>query len=186
MDDREIVTLYLQRREDAIARTDEKYRWLCFHLAGNILPQREDQEECVSDAYLCLWNTIPPKEPRRLGAYLARIIRSLAVDRWRSIQAGKRGGGQIAYALEELEQTLSGGKTPEEQLEQQELRSILNGFLGELTDLQRRVFLRRYWYFDSAQDIARELGLTSAGVRSMLHRLRKRLKTYLEQEGISR
>ena len=172
MDDREIVALYLRRQEDAIARTDEKYRWLCFRLAGNILPRREDQEECVNDAYLGLWNTIPPKEPQRLGAYLARITRSLAIDRWRSDQAKKRGGGQIACALEELEQ--------------QELQNLLNRFLGELTDLQRRVFLRRYWYFDSAQDIARELGLTGAGVRSMLHRLRKRLKLYLEQEGISR
>ena len=170
MDDREIVALYLRRQEDAIARTDEKYRWLCFRLAGNILPRREDQEECVNDAYLGLWNTIPPKEPQRLGAYLARITRNLAIDRWRSDQARKRGGGQ----------------SPEEQLEQQELQNLLNRFLGELTDLQRRVFLRRYWYFDSAQDIARELGLTGAGVRSMLHRLRKRLKLYLEQEGISR
>ena len=172
MDDREIVALYLRRQEDAIARTDEKYRWLCFRLAGNILPRREDQEECVNDAYLGLWNTIPPKEPQRLGAYLARITRNLAIDRWRSDQAQKRGGGQIACALEELEQ--------------QELQNLLNRFLGELTDLQRRVFLRRYWYFDSAQDIARELGLTGAGVRTMLHRLRKRLKLYLEQEGISR
>ena len=99
---------------------------------------------------------------------------------------GRWKNGQIACALEELEQTLSGGQSPEEQLEQQELQNLLNRFLGELTDLQRRVFLRRYWYFDSAQDIARELGLTGAGVRSMLHRLRKRLKLYLEQEGISR
>lgn len=186
MDDREIVALYLRRREDAIARTDEKYRWLCFQLAGNILPRREDQEECVNDAYLSLWNTIPPKEPQRLGAYLARITRSLAIDRWRHIQARKRGGGQIACALEELEQTLSGGKSPEEQLEQQELRELLNRFLAGLTDVQRRVFLRRYWYFDSAQDIAGELGLTGAGVRSMLHRLRRQLKQYLEQEGMPR
>lgn len=157
-----------------------------FFETGNILPRREDQEECVNDAYLGLWNTIPPKEPQRLGAYLARITRSLAIDRWRSDQARKRGGGQIACALEELEQTLSGGQNPEEQLEQQELQNLLNRFLGELTDLQRRVFLQRYWYFDSAQDIVRELGLTGAGVRSMLHRLRKRLKLYLEQEGISR
>ena len=170
MDDREIVALYLRRQEDAIARTDEKYRWLCFRLAGNILPRREDQEECVNDAYLGLWNTIPPKEPQRLGAYLARITRNLAIDRWRSDQARKRGGGQ----------------SPEEQLEQQELQNLLNRFLGELTDLQRRVFLRRYWYFDSAQDIAGELGLTGAGVRSMLHRLRRQLKQYLEQEGMPR
>ena len=183
MDDREIVALYLRRREDAIARTDEKYRWLCFQLAGNILPRREDQEECVNDAYLSLWNTIPPKEPQRLGAW---ITRSLAIDRWRHIQARKRGGGQIACALEELEQTLSGGKSPEEQLEQQELRELLNRFLAGLTDVQRRVFLRRYWYFDSAQDIAGELGLTGAGVRSMLHRLRRQLKQYLEQEGMPR
>lgn len=184
MEDREIVELYLQRREDAIKRTDEKYRWMCLRLAGNILPRREDQEECINDAYLNLWNTIPPKEPQRLGAYLSRITRSLAIDRWRNIQAGKRGGGQLTCALEELEGILSDGKSPEEQMEQQELRELLDRFLSELTDVQRRVFLRRYWYFDSAQDIARELGLTSAGVRSMLHRLRKRLKRYLEQEGM--
>ena len=184
MDDREIVALYLKRQEEAIMRTDEKYRWMCLRLAGNILPRREDQEECVNDAYLGLWNTIPPKQPQRLGAYLSRITRGLAIDRWRSIQAGKRGGGQLTCALEELEGVLCAGKSPEEQLEQQELRELLDRFLFQLTDVQRRVLLRRYWYFDSAQDIARELGLTGAGVRSMLHRLRKRLKRYLEQEGV--
>ncbi len=186
MDDRQIVELYLQRREEAIVCTDAKYRGLCLHLAGNILSRREDREECLNDAYLELWNTIPPKEPQRLGAYLSRITRSLAIDRWRKDQADKRGGGQLDCALEELDYMLSGGKSPEEQLEAQALRAALNRFLSELTVTQRRVFLRRYWYFDSAQEIAGELGLTAAGVRAMLHRLRKRLKRCLEQEGFTR
>ena len=160
MDDREIVALYLRRQEDAIARTDEKYRWLCFRLAGNILPRREDQEECVNDAYLGLWNTIPPKEPQRLGAYLARITRNFAIDRWRSDQARKRGGGQIACALEELEQTLSGAVktvrenelyTPTAFAGGNAVRKILEYSMGDQASADRDTVLERIAAGQSAE-----------------------------------
>ena len=184
MEDQTIVELYVARREEAISRTDEKYRRLAASLAGNILTAREDVEECVSDAYLTLWNTIPPQQPKRLGAYLAKVTRSLAVDRWRSSQTRKRGGGQIVYALEEMEYMLTTGGSAEDAVLKQELRETLERFLAGLNDTQRRAFLMRYWYFASAQEIAGELGMTGTGVRTMLHRLRKQLKVYLEQEGM--
>ena len=160
MEDQSIVALYMARRGEAITRTDEKYRRLAVYLAGNILTVREDVEECVSDAYLTLWNTIPPQQPKRLG------------------------GGQIVYALEELEYMVSSDGSAEDTVLKQELRETLGRFLAGLNDTQRRAFLMRYWYFASAQDIAGELGMTGAGVRTMLHRLRKQLKAYLEQEGM--
>lgn len=184
MEDQSIVALYMARREEAITRTDEKYRRLAVYLAGNILTVREDVEECVSDAYLTLWNTIPPQHPKRLGAYLAKVTRSLAIDRWRRGQTKKRGGGQIVYALVELEYMVSSDGSAEDTVLKQELRETLGRFLAGLSDTQRRAFLMRYWYFASAQDIAGELGMTGAGVRTMLHRLRKQLKAYLEQEGM--
>lgn len=184
MEDQTIVALYMARREEAITRTDEKYRRMAAGLAGNILRAREDVEECVSDAYLTLWNTIPPQCPRRLGAYLAKVTRSLAIDRWRSSQAKKRSGGQMGYALEEMEYMLSADGSAEDAVLKQELRETLERFLAGLSDTQRRAFLMRYWYFESAQEIAGELGMTGAGVRTMLHRLRRQLKAYLEQEGM--
>ena len=114
MEDQSIVALYMARREEAITRTDEKYRRLAVYLAGNILTVREDVEECVSDAYLTLWNTIPPQQPKRLGASLAKVTRSLAIDRWRRGQTKKRGGGQIVYALEELEYMVSSDGSAED------------------------------------------------------------------------
>ena len=104
MEDQGIIALFFKRSEQAIEETDKKYGGYCYSIAYNILTNREDSEESVSDTYLAAWNTIPPRCPNFLNAFLAKMTRHISIDRWRKLSAKKRGGGEIILALEELEE----------------------------------------------------------------------------------
>ena len=184
MEDREIVELYFRRDEQAIVQTDRKYGPYCYSVAYNVLSDQEDARECVSDTYLAAWNRIPPARPSLLGAFLGKITRHLSIDRWRRTRAFKRGGGQMELALEELKDCVSGAGTLENDLIRRETLGAVNRFLGQLSVVERNVFLCRYWYLESSQEIAEHSGFSQTKVRSMLHRIRGRLDTYLEKEGL--
>lgn len=183
MEDTQIIDLYFSRSETAISATDEKYGSYCYSIAYNILTNREDSEESVSDTYLAAWNNMPPRRPSILSTFLGKITRHLSIDRWRSRNACKRGGGEMVLALEELEGCVSGGDTPEKQYERRELARLLNRLLEALPETERSVFLCRYWYLDSVADIAAHFGFTESKVKSMLHRTRGKLRSTLEKEG---
>ena len=184
MEDHEIVALYWDRDERAIGESEQKYGALCRGVALRVLENIEDSEECVSDTWLRSWNTIPPQRPNLLGAFLARITRNLALDRWRAARAEKRGGGETALALEELEDCVpSGASGPEEHLEASELAALIARFLRAQPEESRRVFLRRYWYVESVSAIAEAFGFSESKVKSMLFRTRKGLRRFLEKEG---
>ena len=184
MEDQEIVELYFRRDEQAIVQTDRKYGPYCYSVAYNVLSDQEDARECVSDTYLAAWNRIPPARPSLLGAFLGKITRHLSIDRWRRTRAFKRGGGQMELALEELKDCVSGAGTLENDLIRRETLVAVNRFLGQLSVVERNVFLCRYWYLESSWEIAEHSGFSRTKVRSMLHRIRGRLDTYLEKEGL--
>lgn len=183
MEDQNIIALYFQRSEDAIVETDKKYGGYCYSIAYNILTNREDSEESVSDTYLAAWRTIPPRRPGLLQSFLGKITRHLSIDRWRSRSACKRGGGEIILALEELEGCVSGGETPEQALHRKELTALINRFLEALPETERSVFLCRYWYLDSVAEIGEHFSFSESKVTSMLHRTRNKLRKMLEKEG---
>lgn len=185
MDDQSIVELYWKRSETAISETAVKYGGYCYHIAYNILTNREDAEESVSDTYLAAWNTIPPRRPGLLSTYLGKLTRHLSIDRWRQLSAAKRGGGEVALALDELSECIAGGGSPEESLNRKVLCRVLNAFLEQLPETERRLFLRRYWYLDSTGEMAQRFGFSESKVKSMLHRIRGRLKRELEKEGLT-
>ena len=183
MKDEALLALYWQRDEAAIAETRQRYGGYLHGIAFGILANREDSEECVSDTCLAAWQQIPPRRPAVLSAFLGRITRGLAIDRWRRQRADKRGGGQVPLALEELGECIPGGETPASEAERAELRALLNRFVLALPTLQRKVFLCRYWYLESVEQIARRFSMTESRVTSMLHRTREKLKQQLEKEG---
>ena len=183
MNDEQIIELYRQRNPDAIAQTDAVYGAMCRGLSNRILKNREDAEECVNDSYLRLWEQIPPEQPRALGAFLSRILRNLCLDRLRELGAGKRGGGAVTVALDEL-QGVCGPGDAEQQLTAKELGRAVEKFLRTQPDRSRNVFLRRYFYFESRGEIADRYAVSTAQVSVILSRTRKKLRTYLKQEGL--
>ena len=182
MEDQGIIDLFFKRSEQAIEETDKKYGGYCYSIAYNILSNREDSEESVSDTYLAAWNTIPPRRPNFLNAFLAKMTRHISIDRWRKRSAKKRGGGEIFLALEELEDCVDSSST-ETEYEKKELSRVLNQFLSSLPETERNVFLCRYWYLDSIQTISEVSGFSQSKVTSMIHRLRGKLRKKLSEEG---
>ena len=184
MEDERIVALYWERSEQAIAETEKKYDHYLEKIAYNILNNLEDSRESVNDTYLAAWNTMPPKRPNALSAFLGKITRYISLDRWKRRSASKRGGGQTTLALDELEECVSGGENPEERLARKELLALVNRFLGDLPETERRVFVCRYWYLDSISEIAQRFDFTESKVKTMLHRTRQKLSHQLEKEGM--
>lgn len=184
MEDNQIIDLYFARSESAISETAVRYGGYCFSIASNILASREDAEESVSDTWLAAWNLIPPKRPAILAAFLGKITRHLSIDRWRKNAAAKRGGGEVELAIEELSESLAGSANVEEAYDRKELIRGLNRALGKLNETERSVFLCRYWYLDSNADIAVHFGFTEAKVRTMLSRVREKIRKELKQEGL--
>lgn len=184
MDDSEIIELYFQRSEEAITQTVSKYGKYCYQIAYHILSSREDSEESVNDTYLAAWNTMPPRRPNILSAFLGKLTRYISLDRWKKRSAQKRGSGQVALSLEELEECISGGSNPEKEVDRKELLRYLNRFLDALPETQRKVFVCRYWYLESIPEIAARFGFSESKVTAMLHRLREKLRARLQLEGL--
>lgn len=183
MDDRQIIDLYFQRSETAITETDAKYGGYCYKIAYSILDSREDSEESVNDTYLSAWKAMPPRRPTVLSTFLGRLTRNISIDRLRTISAKKRGGG-VTLALEELGECVSGEKSVEDRVILKELICCLNDFLKELPEEERTVFLCRYWYVNSMEEIGEKTGYSVSKVKSMLRRTRMKLSSRMEKEGL--
>jgi len=182
--DQEIVLLYWQRSEEAIAQSETKYGRMCRTIAANILRDACDAEEVVNDCWWKVWNSLPPQWPERLSAYVSRITRNLALSRLKRRNAQKRGGGEVLLALEELSECIPGGASPQQAVEARELAEAMDGFLARLDESTRDVFLSRYWYFASISDIAACSGFRESKVKNVLFRTRQKLSHYLQEEGL--
>ena len=183
MDDKSIVDLYFGRDQEAITQTDKKYGHYCYRIAYNILTNKEDAEESVSDTYVAAWRVIPPRRPSVLSTFLGKITRHIAIDRWRERNASKRGGGEVPLALEELQDCVAGMQNVEMDYERKEIIKAYVKFLDALPVTERRVFLCRYWYVDSVEAIADKFGFSQSKVKTMLHRTRAKLRKQLAEEG---
>lgn len=183
MEDNVIIDLYWRRDEAAIPATAKKYGRYCNTVAINILNNAEDAEECINDTWLHAWNSIPPHRPSLLSAFLGKLTRNLAFNRYKQVHAQKRGGGETALVLDELEECLSGKDTVEQEIDRRELVKELDAFLAGLSPDTRRCFVRRYWYCDSVRNIAAENGRTPASVTMLLSRTRQQLKKHLTDKG---
>ncbi|MBQ2767161.1 MAG: sigma-70 family RNA polymerase sigma factor [Clostridia bacterium] len=184
MQDEQIVALYWQRDEGAIAATEKKYGAYLIKIAHNILASREDSEESVNDTYLAAWESIPPQKPTVLSTYLAKLTRRIAIDIYRRRSAQKRQGGEFAVSMCELEDVLGGGTTPELEFETKLLGEALNRFLHALSADERNTFIGRYFYMDPLREVAAYCGMSEGKAKSMLYRTRLKLRDYLRQEGL--
>lgn len=181
--DQEIIALYFKRSEQALEETEQKYGPGCTRIARNILKDSRDAEESVSDTWLAAWNTIPPRKPDPLRAYLFRIVRNIATARYHKNTAQKR-DSSYDVALSELEEVLAAPDGVEEHLSAQELTELLNRFLAGLDRENRVLFVRRYWYGDPVGELARQFRMGPNALSARLKRLREKLRKELEKEGI--
>lgn len=180
MEDKKIIALLWQRAEEALEALAEKFGRGLLALARNILPDRRDAEEAVSDTYLALWHAIPPAKPDPLPPYVYRVGRNTALNRLRRDTAQKRSAWEVS--LEELSNSLS-GPSLEAHVEARGLGRAIDAFLDTQSQSTRIIFLRRYWFGDSVKDIAKLLGMNESAVSVRLLRAREKLKNYLTEEG---
>lgn len=184
MEDDKIIELFYERSEQAITELSDKYGAICNKIADNILNNRQDAEECVNDAYLAVWNTVPPQRPDPLISYVCRIVRNLAVKKYHENTAVKR-NSFYDVSLEEIEECLSVEASQEGELEAKEVSEMINRFLAGLDKKSRMIFIRRYWYSDSIEEIAERFDTGGHYISVRLSRIRKALKKYLKKEGVN-
>ena len=185
MNDAAIIDLYFKRDEQALTLTEEKYGQKLRGIAFGILSDRMMAEECENDTYLRAWNAIPPASPKEhFFAFLAKIVRRLSINRLRDGARQKRNADLVALTAE-MELCLPCGEDVEGTVDEKLLMKSISDFIKALPKEQRLVFVRRYWYLDSVEQIASRLGIGQSKVKSILSRGRKRLKEHLEKEGCS-
>ena len=177
-----LTDLFFDRDERAIKETQMEYGDYCLSVAYNILGDMLDAEECVNDAYLRVWNSIPPARPNNFKAFIAKITRNLAIDRIKRKTAQKRSGATVAF--EELEATLfSQEHFISEEMGIAELQAAINSFLYTQTPRNRAIFILRYFYGDPVSTVAKKMGTSESNTSKILTKTRQELKEYLQKEG---
>lgn len=183
MKDNDIVKMYWDRNDRAITETSEKYGNYCKSIAMNILNDHEDAEECVNDAYLNAWNSMPPHKPNILSVFLGKIVRNLSFNKYKYNHSLKRGGHETALILDELCEIVSDKETVEDNVIKNELIKTIDEFLKTLPYEKRNIFIRRYWYSDTISDIGEQYGKSVNSVSVELNRIRAKLRKYLTERG---
>lgn len=183
MDDSKIIELFFQRSGNAIVELANKYGSVCMKVSMNVLNNLRDAEECVNDSYLGVWNAIPPGTPNPLLAFVCRIVRNISINRYKHNIANKR-KGNYDLCIEELENCIASHRTVEDDLAESELSSYIDEFLDSLSKVNRMIFVRRFWYMDTYEDISKASGLKEGAVRTRLSRIKSDLKVFLEKRGV--
>lgn len=184
LDDRKIIELFFERSEQAIVELSNKYGSVCTKVAFNILNNKQDTEECVNDAYLGTWNTVPPQNPNPLLSYVCRIVRNLAIKRYHANTAAKR-NSIYDVALDELENCFPSVASVEYEFSAMETARMIDAFLETLDQKNRIMFVRRYWHSDSIDDLTKLFYTSNHNISVRLSRTREKLKKYLIKEGVT-
>ncbi len=181
--DKDIVDLYWARNEMAIKETKDKYENYCGKIAYNILFNFEDAKECVNDTYLKTWNSIPDNRPNKLGLYVGKICRNLAINMFEKYNAQKRSGSETDLVLDELGNLIGDKDNAKEYVDYSNLRDCINNFLRTQSKQNRIIFVKRYFYMSSIDEISKECELSLSAVKMSLKRTRDNLKDYLIKQG---
>lgn len=184
MDDSKIIELFFDRSENAIAELDAKYGKACRRLSMNILNNELDAEECVNDTYLSAWNTIPPKNPDPLSAYVFRLVKNFSLNRYKYNNAEHR-KSNYGCNIDELSECIPGSENPENTFIAEELTKSIERFVAGLDEINRMIFVRHFWYLDSYEDIAAKSGLRQNTIRTRVSRVKNSLTKHLKKEGFT-
>lgn len=183
-EDKELIDLFLARDEQAIEKCESLYRPYCWRIANNILNNNEDTEECLNSTWLQIWNSIPPTIPYSMRHYISTIVRNLAFNMYKSQHREKRGNGEMVLILDELERCIASSVDVEETYLKKEIITSINYFVMGLSQPERSMFVRRYYFADSAKKIALDYGMTENYVNVQMYRTRKKLQKSLRKAGL--
>ena len=184
MEDKSILDLYFERDERAIIESEKKYGRYCFVIANNILTNEHDSEECVNDTWNKTWNSIPPQRPNVFSAFLIKITRNLSLKKLRFKTAEKRGGGNTTLSYDELSECIPDGQNILSTVEENELARVISDFLRAIPETDRKIFICRYFYCDSIEEISKRFGFGESKVKMKLMRTRNKLRTHLTERGL--
>ena len=185
MNDDRIIKLYFDRSEDAITETDKKYGGACRSVTYNILGSHEDSEECTNDTYMKVWDTIPPKKPAKLGAFVVTIARNLALNMYKAASRIKNGSGYKSVDFEEIALCLPAKESVESEVDRNIVLNAVEKFLSTQPRDKQIMFVRRYFYCSTYAEIAGDLNTSEDRVRKTLVRMREKLREHFEKEGIA-
>ena len=180
LSDDEIVDLYWARKERAIKETEKKYSHFLFKVAYNILYDKSDCEECQNDTYVGIWNAIPPTRPAVFQAFIAKIMRNIAINRYKEKMRKKTISSEFTTSFEELYDSLCSTESVEEIVEAEEVGKIISEYVRSLSKQQQYIFVGRFYMADTIENIAKELGITTSSVYKAIDRIKKGLKSYLQ------
>lgn len=183
MDDKEIVRLFTERSEKAIAAAGEKYKSYLLKISENITNSHEDAEEVVNDVLMKAWELIPPHTPERLSTFLGKLARNEAISRRRTASSDRRGGCELPLVLDEMAEIISDGSSVEREQEYKELMSEISTFVRKQPPLKRDLFVCRYWYCMSVRELSERFDISESKATVTLCRLRVKLKEYLRKRG---
>lgn len=184
LSDDEIIELYWERNEQAIKETERKYSHFLFKIAHNILNDRNDCEECQNDTYVGIWNAIPPTRPTVFQAFIARIMRNIAINRYKDKMRKKNIPSEFTTSFEDLYDSLCSIETVEEKIEAAEVGRIISEYVRGLSKQQQYIFVGRFYMSDSIENIAKDLGITTSSVYKAIDRIKKGLRVYLQGKGV--
>lgn len=183
MEDSAIIALYFERNENAIRETNKKYGAFCLKVAFNILSVNEDAEECVNDTYMKVWSLIPPERPKNFMAWLGKIVRNTALNIYTKLHSQKRFSG-MELMLDELSECIPSTISLEKQFEDKEITTVINAWLKSVSEEERYLFVRRYWYGSSVNELAKQQKVSPHTMTQRLYRIRAKLNNYFEKEGM--
>lgn len=172
MGEQEIIRLIRDRDPAGMDELLLHFGPLMRYIISPILPDQRDQEECLSEAAMRAWDRIEQFDPQRGSwtGWLTVLTRNAALNRSRG---QREQDGELSDDLPSPE------PTPEEALLRQERQEALYRALNGLSTRDRALIYRKYFYMQSTEQIARELGATPRAVEGRLYRLRKQLRKRL-------
>ena len=180
MDDKELIRLFQERDERAVAECERQYAAFCRRIAANLLDSPEDVEEILNDVWLAAWQRIPPLVPDSVKAFLGKLVRDISISRFRQERAEKRFGGPAA-ALDELDDCIPSSFSVEEEIEAGELSRLIDGWLRAQKTDERVLFVRRYYFGESVKTLAAAYGCSEARMAQIMLRLRRSLAKAIEK-----
>lgn len=176
----ELVQLFWDRSDEAAEVLEAQYGAYCRAVAGNLLLDERDVEECVNDCWLAVWRAIPPARPEHFKGWLAAIVRN------RALAIGRENGRRpetVEEAALELAACLPQAEDACGAVSAKELGEAVSRFLSAQKPARRAAFLRRYWFAQTVEETAQAMGWSVSKTKSVLFRLRNSLWDYLSKEG---